>query len=135
MVTPHMKAVTPIPTDTTSPDQQTPEKRRKRLSPAAKAKLLEELRTSGLSVRKFADQRGLSYQNLLRWRRKECKQNESRNHPLIGLVPVKVTPLNNASSDELEITLSPGIGIRLTSTAQAPLAAALIIQLQARRSC
>jgi hypothetical protein len=114
---------------------------RLRYSPDQKAALVDAYQSSGLSGPRFAEIHGVNYQTLASWIQKRKKSAASPTSPkpaahFLSLIPAEIHHTNPYGTDlPLPIHLPGGIRIEISAITQAPLAAALIRQLQNPPSC
>jgi len=116
---------------------------RLRYSKEQKSELVAAYQSSGLSGPRFAEIHGVNYQTLASWLQKRKKSVVPAALPqpgpishFLSLIPAEIDHGNPAApAGALPTHLRGGIRLDLTATSQAPLAAALIRQLQTPPSC
>ena len=110
---------------------------RVRSTPAQRQAALQAYARSGLSGPQFAKSAGIKYQTLVTWRRQATAATSAAavasTHPAVAfLEAVPITPL--ASSASLDLLLPGGTRLHLSCPSQMPLVAALLQQLDLKRS-
>lgn len=114
---------------------------RLRYTSEQKTALVEAYQSSGLSGPRFAEIHGVKYQTLASWLQKRRKFSASPPHPwpahqFLSLIPAEIDHANPSdTAHPLVIHLPGGVRLDLNAPSQAPLAAALIRQLQTPSSC
>ena len=102
--------------------------------------MVEAYQASGLSGPRFAELHGVNYQTLAPGLQKRKKASGSLPNPrsnfgLLSLVPAELHDGPGASSRPLAIVLPGGIRFEISDSSQAPIAAALIRELQSQSPC
>jgi transposase-like protein len=108
--------------------------------------IVEEFRRSGLTARRFAELSGIGYNTLWTWlhqagvKLRNSSPQSSREAPRLLRAVVALPALPPAASpssgdDGLCVALGNGVSVRVTSAAQASLAALLIKALNASSPC
>jgi hypothetical protein len=113
---------------------------RLRYTTEQKAALVEAYQASGLSGPRFAQLHGVNYQTLASWLQKRKKASGSLPNPrsnfgLLSLVPAELHDGPGASSRPLAIVLPGGVRFEISDSSPAPIAAALIRELQNQSPC
>ena len=112
---------------------------RLRYSAEQKTAMVDAYQSSGLSGPWFAALHGVNYQTLATWlaKRKRAAPRKPAGlpHPVfLSLIPAELeSPADSAAP--MEVFLPGGVRLSITSARQALLAAALIRELEASRSC
>lgn len=114
---------------------------RLRYTPEQKKTMVDAYLASGLSAPRFAALHGVNYQTLVYWIKK-TKSSEPADLPqslhrvLSSLVPAEITPLHLSRPDDaIEVLLTGGTRILISSPGQLDLAVVLIRELQNSRPC
>jgi transposase-like protein len=105
-----------------------PRHRRRRTDAQRRAQLLAAFDRSGLSAAAFARQQGLRYTTFCGWRHRQAKAR-----PVPGFVQVELP--TRPAPVELLIELGRSARLRINSSAQLELAAALVHHFNASPSC
>ncbi len=106
-----------------------------------KKTMVEAYQASGLSVPRFATLHGVNDQTLLSWIKKgkesaTAKHSPSPNPAFFSLVPAEVDEASTTGTGRaMEVLLSSGTKIMITSPDQLDLAATLISKLEKSRPC
>ena len=114
---------------------------RMRYTPEQKKTMVDAYLTSGLSVPRFATLHGVNYQTLVSWLKKgkiAGSPNKSQSpHPaLLSLFPAEIEDSTVIGAGRaLEVLLSSGMKILISSSDQLNLAVVLIRELQNSRPC
>ena len=114
---------------------------RLRYTPQQKKTMVDAYLVSGLSAPRFAALHGVNYQTLIYWIKKgtaaKSVASSSSSHPaLLSLVPAEIDhSANNDAPRAMEVWLTHGTKILITSPEQLDLAVKLIQQLQNSRPC
>lgn len=114
---------------------------RLRYTPEQKKAMVEAYLASGLSAPRFATLHGVNYQTLISWIKKGKSEKYSNSSPalhpaLLSLVPAELEGATGVRADSaMEVVLSSGTKICISSPDQLDLAVALIRQLENTRPC
>jgi len=114
---------------------------RLRYTPEQKKTMVEAYQASGLSAPRFATLHGVNYQTLISWIKKGKAEKYSNSSPaphpaLLSLVPAEIEGSAAVGADRaMEVVLSSGTTIRISSPDQLDLAVVLIRQLENARPC
>lgn len=113
---------------------------RLRYSTEQKTALIEAYQSSGLSGPRFAQLHGVNYQTLASWLRK-CRKppgpipTSKSAFGLLSLVPAELHDGPSAVARPLAIVLPGGIRFEVSDPTHAPIAAAMIRELQSQSPC
>lgn len=114
---------------------------RLRYTPEQKKTMVDAYLVSGLSAPRFAAHHGVNYQTLVSWIKKgklaaSAKPSTAPHPALLSLVPaeVEIDTARDASL-AMEVLISCGTKIFISSPAQLDLAVVLIRQLENSRPC
>ena len=114
---------------------------RLRYTPEQKKTMVDAYLASGLSAPRFAALHGVNYQTLVYWIKKTKTSGpadlpQSLHRVLSSLVPAEITPLHLSRPDDaIEVLLTGGTRILISSPGQLDLAVVLIRELQNSRPC
>ena len=114
---------------------------RLRYTPEQKKTMVDAYSVSGLSAPRFATLHGVNYQTLISWIKKGKSEKYSNSSPalrpaLLSLVPAEIEGSTAVGADRaMEVVVSSGTKICISSPDQLDLAVALIRQLENARPC
>lgn len=114
---------------------------RLRYTPEQKKTMVDAYLVSGLSAPRFAMLHGVNYQTLISWIKKGKAEKYSNSSParhpaLLSLVPAEIESSTAAGADRaMEVVLSSGTKILISSPGQLDLAVVLIRQLENALPC
>lgn len=114
---------------------------RLRYTPVQKKTMVDAYFGSGLSAPRFATLHGVNYQTLISWIKKGKADKYSKPSPaphpaLLSLVPAEIEGSTAVGADRaMEVVVSSGTKILISSPEQLDLAVALIRQLENTRPC
>jgi transposase-like protein len=120
---------------------KTDKRGRLRYTQEQKKTMVEAYQASGLSAPRFATLHGVNYQTLVSWIKKgkepaSAKHSPSPNPAFFPLVPAEVDKaFITGTGRAMEVLLSSGTKIIITSSDQLDLAAILISKLENSRPC
>jgi transposase-like protein len=115
-------------------------RRRLRYTTEQKTALVEAYQSSGLSGTRFAELHGVNYQTLASWlqKRKRTAGSSPKSTSAFGLLSLVSAELHDGPATvarPLAIILPGGVRFEVSDPSQAPIAAAMIRELQSQSPC